>query len=109
MKRVVGGFICTEHFSISFHLISLSLSLCLSAYVYLVWFLFSKGYGLVEGSEQKREVRKGQLGHVTGNYTYRVFAKISDFNFIYKTKQWHCDTNRNIAGSIPDEVTGIFH
>jgi hypothetical protein len=34
----------------------------------------------------------------------------------YKTKgyavvQWlrHCDTNRKMAGSIPDGVTGFFH
>jgi hypothetical protein len=73
MKRVVRGFICAEHFSISFHLI-------LSLHIYLVWFLFSKGYGLVEGREEKREARKGQLGH----YTYRVFANVRNFNFIPK-------------------------
>lgn len=80
MKRVGRGLICTEHFSISFHLI-LSLYLFLSLHIYLVWFLFSKGYGLVKGREEEREVRKGQLGH----YTYRVFANIRYFNFVSKT------------------------
>jgi hypothetical protein len=33
------------------------------------------------------------------------------FSFIHAVAQWlrHCATNRKVAGSIPDGVTGIFH
>lgn len=54
-----------------------------SLWVYLVWFSFSKGYGLVGGSEEKGDrSRRVSWVMLTSNYTYRVFSNMraSDFN-----------------------------
>jgi hypothetical protein len=45
---------------------------------------------------------------------YSLLLRIKGFSIfqvVYAVAQWltHCTTNRKVAGSIPDCVTGIFH
>jgi hypothetical protein len=54
------------------------------------------------------EVRTDRLSRNLGNYKYRL-SNITEGGTAVAEWLRYCATNREVAGSIPDGVIGIFH